>query len=72
MAGFPPVHDSIACMCTVLVMQAIQERFGVPPGDLRLWVHYPPSYNHFHVHVSIRRHLALQRLHLTNTLCKTN
>mmetsp|Transcript_13046 Transcript_13046/g.47640 ORF Transcript_13046/g.47640 Transcript_13046/m.47640 type:complete len:307 (-) Transcript_13046:221-1141(-) len=30
--------------------QAIQERFGVSRESLRIFVHYHPSYYHFHVH----------------------
>ena len=36
----------------VLVSQVVSGRFGVPAGDLRMFVHYPPSYYHFHVHVT--------------------
>ncbi|GAX79150.1 hypothetical protein CEUSTIGMA_g6590.t1 [Chlamydomonas eustigma] len=32
--------------------QVIQDRFGVPPDQLRMYVHYLPSYYHFHVHVT--------------------
>lgn len=31
------------------LLQAVQERYQVPAQDLRLYVHYPPSYFHFHV-----------------------
>ncbi|GIL77380.1 hypothetical protein Vretimale_2793 [Volvox reticuliferus] len=30
--------------------QAIQDKYGVPATSLRVFVHYPPSYWHFHVH----------------------
>ena len=30
--------------------QAIEQRFGVQPQQLRIFVHYQPSYYHFHVH----------------------
>lgn len=39
--------------------QAIQERYGVPASQLRLFVHYQPSYYHLHVHfvhVSVASH----------------
>lgn len=39
--------------------QAIQERCGVPASQLRLFVHYQPSYYHLHVHfvhVSVASH----------------
>lgn len=30
----------------------MQERYGVAADALRLFVHYPPSYYHFHVHIT--------------------
>lgn len=39
--------------------KAIQERYGVPASQLRLFVHYQPSYYHLHVHfvhVSVASH----------------
>uniref|UniRef100_A0A7S0YF63 m7GpppX diphosphatase n=1 Tax=Polytomella parva TaxID=51329 RepID=A0A7S0YF63_9CHLO len=30
--------------------EAIKERFGVSQSSIRAYVHYPPSYYHFHVH----------------------
>jgi m7GpppX diphosphatase len=36
----------------------VQQRYGVPPSQLRLFVHYQPSYYHFHVHVAHIRHEA--------------
>lgn len=30
----------------------ISHRYNVPADQLRLFVHYPPSYYHFHVHVT--------------------
>ncbi len=33
-------------------LAAVQERYGVGPADLRVFVHYPPSYFHFHVHIT--------------------
>ncbi|XP_033729907.1 m7GpppX diphosphatase-like, partial [Pecten maximus] len=37
-------------------MEAIRKKFGVKPSKLRMYVHYQPSYHHFHVHFT---HLAL-------------
>jgi hypothetical protein len=34
------------------VTQVIQDRYSVPPDQLRMFVHYLPSYYHFHVHVT--------------------
>ncbi|KAF7356652.1 Scavenger mrna decapping enzyme [Mycena venus] len=28
-----------------------QEKWGIPPGGLRMYIHYQPSYYHFHVHI---------------------
>ncbi|KAG2448698.1 hypothetical protein HYH02_006054 [Chlamydomonas schloesseri] len=36
--------------------RAIQQRYGVPPGCLRIFLHYQPSYYHLHVHFA---HVAL-------------
>lgn len=33
-----------------LPSQVIEQRFGVVPNQLRIYVHYQPSYYHFHVH----------------------
>ncbi|KAK7466398.1 hypothetical protein VKT23_005121 [Stygiomarasmius scandens] len=27
------------------------EKWGILPGGLRMWIHYQPSYYHFHVHI---------------------
>ncbi|KAJ2849385.1 hypothetical protein GGI22_005545, partial [Coemansia erecta] len=32
--------------------QHAAQRYGVPPDQLRLYVHYQPSYYHFHVHIT--------------------
>ena len=32
------------------MVQAIEEQFGVHEDQLRIFVHYQPSYYHFHVH----------------------
>lgn len=39
-----------------LYLQAISDKFGVQPDRLRFYVHYHPSYYHFHVHIV---HVAL-------------
>lgn len=38
------------------MLQAIEELYGVRADQLRVFVHYQPSYYHFHVHVC---HVAL-------------
>jgi len=35
--------------------EAIKERYKVDPSELRLWVHYLPSFYHFHVHCAHTR-----------------
>ena len=32
--------------------QALEEKYGVIANQLRMWVHYQPSYYHFHVHIA--------------------
>ena len=32
------------------MQEAINQRYGVGPDKLRIYVHYQPSYYHFHVH----------------------
>ncbi len=31
-------------------LQAIEQRYGIAPDKIRVFVHYQPSYYHFHVH----------------------
>jgi len=30
----------------------VRERWGIGRGGLRMWIHYQPSYYHFHVHIA--------------------
>ncbi len=32
--------------------KVVQNRWGLAPGSLRMWIHYQPSYYHFHVHIA--------------------
>ncbi|KAG7444378.1 scavenger mRNA decapping enzyme [Guyanagaster necrorhizus] len=32
--------------------RVVQEKWGLPTGSLRMWIHYQPSYYHFHVHIA--------------------
>ncbi|KAL7420558.1 hypothetical protein Q5752_004509 [Cryptotrichosporon argae] len=41
------------------VFRTAQKKYGVPPQSLRLFVHYQPSYYHFHVHVVHIQHEGL-------------
>ncbi len=34
----------------VKCLQCIREKFGIPTSEVRAYVHYPPSFYHFHVH----------------------
>ncbi|MBW0479769.1 hypothetical protein O181_019484 [Austropuccinia psidii MF-1] len=40
--------------------QAIEEKYNVPTKELRLFVHYQPSYYHFHVHITHVDHIGFQ------------
>ena len=42
--------DETTVLITVVRMCPSQERFGVVEEQLRVFVHYQPSYYHFHVH----------------------
>lgn len=33
-------------------LEALKTQFGVPSSSLRIYVHYQPTYYHFHVHFS--------------------
>lgn len=47
-------------MCRAKATQAIASKYGVAAGELRYYVHYQPSYYHFHVHIT---HLQLDEGH---------
>ncbi|KAK0434604.1 scavenger mRNA decapping enzyme [Armillaria borealis] len=32
--------------------RVVQEKWGLPTGSLRMWIHYQPSYYHFHIHIA--------------------
>lgn len=34
----------------MLLQEAIQQRYGIPSDQLRVYIHYQPSYYHLHVH----------------------
>ena len=36
--------------CFYLPQEAIESKYQVPSSQLRIYVHYQPSYYHFHVH----------------------
>ncbi|KAI0031961.1 scavenger mRNA decapping enzyme [Vararia minispora EC-137] len=40
----------------------VEERFGLESTQLRLFVHYQPSYYHFHVHIVNANYLGLQNM----------
>ena len=47
--------------------QRIAEVYGVPRESLRIFVHYPPQFYHFHVHfthVSVDFGIQTERAHL--------
>lgn len=45
-------HQHLPLLRNVLQrgLQAIQQRFGVPVGEVLVFLHYRPSYYHLHVH----------------------
>lgn len=55
-----------------LVPKALEDKFNVPTSQIRLFVHYQPSYYHFHVHcthVSLcSRSNSVERAHLLNDI----
>lgn len=60
----------------MLCMQAIWDRFSVPAEQLRVYVHYQPSYYHFHVHFVHTSYdgamgLAAGKAHLLGTIIGT-
>ena len=40
----------MACILYFLFQEAIKQKYGVESDQLRIYVHYQPSYYHFHVH----------------------
>ena len=42
-------HWSLS-LCWFSLQEAIKEKYNVPSDQLRIYVHYQPSYYHFHVH----------------------
>lgn len=51
---------------------AISEKFGINRNQLRIYVHYQPSFYHFHVHFTYLKHEApgihCERSHLLDTI----
>ena len=50
------MHDSHASTRQLhhsqcVAMQAIHDKFGLSAQQLRAYIHYHPSYYHFHVHI---------------------
>lgn len=44
------------CHCALL--QALVQRYGVRADELRIYLHYQPSYYHLHVHFMHTKHDA--------------
>jgi m7GpppX diphosphatase len=48
--------------------ESVENEFGVSPTQLRIYIHYQPSYYHFHVHVTHIKYDApghgVERAHL--------
>ncbi len=49
--------DSSTNTCNMLLMQVALQRYGVQSNQLRMFLHYQPSYYHLHVHVT---HVSLE------------
>ncbi|KAJ3091837.1 hypothetical protein HK102_013220 [Quaeritorhiza haematococci] len=39
------------------IATAVEQKYGIKPQELRMFIHYQPSYYHFHIHVT---HIAFQ------------
>ena len=50
--------------------QVIEEKYGVTRDRLRLYVHYQPSYYHFHVHFTLLSQVGVsgERIHLLSSI----
>lgn len=65
----PPFRGfASAELCVSPLQEAIVKRFGVPSSQLRIYLHYQPSYHHLHVHFTALGYEApgssVERAHL--------
>ncbi|KAF3935563.1 hypothetical protein ABW19_dt0203014 [Dactylella cylindrospora] len=48
---FDPTHIPFLTNLRSQVFTAVSTKYSLPPDQLRIYVHYQPSYYHFHIHV---------------------
>jgi len=51
--------------------QVIQEKYGLTRDQLRIYIHYQPSYYHFHIHFTSLAYEdcgSVERIHLLDTV----
>lgn len=57
---------------TFLFQKKILEKYGVPGSQLRIYLHYQPSFYHLHVHFTYLKHEApgiyAEKSHLLDTV----
>lgn len=64
----------IVLLISLLYLQqkAVQEKYNIPSTQLRIYVHYQPSFYHFHVHFTNLQHsppgCGTDRAHLLSTV----
>ncbi|OAV88399.1 hypothetical protein PTTG_06058 [Puccinia triticina 1-1 BBBD Race 1] len=55
-----PSHLGMLRAIRARASESIEKKFNVPARELRMFVHYQPSYYHFHVHITHVNHLGFQ------------
>lgn len=62
--------DHLPLLNNILVngSASISEKYGVPASQLRIYIHYQPSYYHLHVHFTSLQFRPLERAHLLKTV----
>ncbi|XP_058461501.1 m7GpppX diphosphatase [Malaya genurostris] len=53
-------------------IEAIKSRYGIEPDQLRIYIHYQPTFYHFHVHFTYLKHdppgISCEKSHLLSTV----
>ncbi|PLW18052.1 hypothetical protein PCANC_04720 [Puccinia coronata f. sp. avenae] len=55
-----PSHLAMLKAIRSSASESIENKYNVPKRELRMFVHYQPSYYHFHVHITHVNHLGFQ------------
>lgn len=55
-----PRHLSMLNSIRQRAFESIERKYNVPPRELRMFVHYQPSYYHFHIHITHVDYLGFQ------------